>query len=79
LNTTSQSEKALPAQLPPCVRQKNGLLTHMLPILFFIATLVCAFMGHRRYKSNDRGFAYAWAGCAVINAFCLVQALFFNA
>lgn len=47
----------------------------MTPILLFIVTLGCGFMAWRRYKNNDRGFAYAWMGCAAINAFCLLQYL----
>lgn len=50
----------------------------MIPVTLLLVALGSLFMAYRRHKNNERGFAYAWMGCAAINIFCLIQYLTAN-
>lgn len=50
----------------------------MIPSILIIVILGSLFMAFRRYRGGERGFAYAWVGCAAINAFCLARYLLYG-
>ena len=44
--------------------------------VIILIILLSLFMAYRRKKSNEKGYAYAWLACAVINTALLIRLAF---
>lgn len=44
-------------------------------IMILLVVLLSLFMAYRRKKGNENGYAAAWLGCALVNAWLLFHLL----
>lgn len=45
----------------------------MLITFLAVATLASAIIAFVRFRRNERGYAFAWLACCLINGYCLLR------